>query len=140
MSARAPTEREPTAAELKQIFEESKQLEVAAAVRRRVKVAEREREVDKLLAQSKKTAVKKESNIDKAIRLSLETAEDDSITALTASFDRGEDITNDIHAILVGRGLFPISPVGLLQNTAPPTICYMNACIQCLIQLPGFAD
>ena len=135
-----PAEREPTAAELKRIIEESKQLEVEAAVKRRKKAAEREREIDKVLAESRKTAVKKESNIDKALRLSLETAEDDSVTALTASFDRGEDITGDIHAILVGRGPFPISPVGLLQNTAPPTICYMNACIQCLIQLPGFAD
>ena len=140
-----PAEREPTAAELKRIIEESKQLEAAAAAKRREKAIEREREVDKVLALQKKGSPKKggpkhENNLDKALRLSLETAEDDSVTALTASFDRREDITRDIHAILVGRGPFPISPVGLLQNTAPPTICYMNACIQCLIQLPGFAD
>lgn len=140
MSAQASTESELTADQLKRIFEESRKLEAAAAVRRRQKAAEREREVDKVLAESRKTAAKKESNLDTAIRLSLETAENDSVTALTASFDRGEDITGDIHAILVGRGPLPASPVGLLQNTLPATICYMNACIQCLIQLPGFAD
>jgi hypothetical protein len=93
-----------------------------------------------MLAESRKTVAKKESNIEKATRLSLENAGDDTVTALTASFDRGEDITGDIHAILVGRGPLPASPVGLLQNTSPATICYMNACIQCLIQLPGFVN
>jgi hypothetical protein len=140
MSGQASTESELTADQLKRIFEESRKLEAAAAVRRRQKAAEREREVDRVLAESRKTVAKKESNIDKATRLSLENAEDDTVTALTASFDRGEDITGDIHAILVGRGPLPASPVGLLQNTSPATICYMNACIQCLIQLPGFVN
>ena len=140
MSAQASTEREPTAAELTRIFEESRKLEAAAALRRREKAAEREREVDKLLALQKKGAVKKESNLDKAIASSLENAEDDNVRVITASFDRGEDITDDIHATFIGRGPLPVSPVGLLQNTLPATICYMNACIQCLIQLPGFAD
>ena len=140
MSAQASTEREPTAAELTRIFEESRKLEAAAALRRREKAAEREREVDKLLALQKKGAVKKESNLDKAIASSLENAEDDNVRVITASFDRGEDITGDIHATFIGRGPLPVSPVGLLQNTLPATICYMNACIQCLIQLPGFAD
>ena len=140
MSAQASTEREPTAAELTRIFEESRKLEAAAALRRREKAAEREREIDKLLAESRKTAVKKESNLDRAIASSLENAEDDNVRVITASFDRGEDITGDIHATFIGRGPLPVSPVGLLQNTLPATICYMNACIQCLIQLPGFAD
>ena len=140
MSAQASTEREPTAAELTRIFEESRKLEAAAALRRREKAAEREREVDKLLALQKKGAVKKESNLDKAIASSLENAEDDNVRVITASFDRGEDITDDIHATFIGRGPLPVSPVGLLQNTLPATICYMNACIQCLIQLPGLAD
>ena len=140
MSAQASTEREPTAAELTRIFEESRKLEAAAALRRREKAAEREREIDKLLAESRKTAVKKESNLDRAIASSLENAEDDNVRVITASFDRGEDITDDIHATFIGRGALPVSPVGLLQNTLPATICYMNACIQCLIQLPGFAD
>ena len=140
MSAQASTEREPTAAELTRIFEESRKLEAAAALRRREKAVEREREIDKLLALQKKGAVKKESNLDKAIASSLENAEDDNVRVITASFDRGEDITGDIHATFIGRGPLPVSPVGLLQNTLPATICYMNACIQCLIQLPGFAD
>ena len=140
MSAQASTEREPTAAELTRIFEESRKLEAAAALRRREKAVEREREIDKLLALQKKGAGKKESNLDKAIASSLENAEDDNVRVITASFDRGEDITGDIHATFIGRGPLPVSPVGLLQNTLPATICYMNACIQCLIQLPGFAD
>ena len=59
MLAQASTEREPTAAELKRIFEESRKLEATAALRRREKAAERDTEDDKLLALQKKGGPKK---------------------------------------------------------------------------------
>jgi len=66
-------------------------------------------------------------------------AERQSLDEIQDRFARGEDIRALIRETLLRReGEIPASPVTLLQNTDPPTICYMNSVLQCIAHLPGF--
>lgn len=62
-----------------------------------------------------------------------------SLDEIQDRFARGENISPLIRATLIRReGDLPASPMTLLQNTDPPTVCYMNSVLQCIIHLPGF--
>ena len=62
-----------------------------------------------------------------------------SIDEIQIRFARGENISALIRETLLGReGDLPASPMTLLQNTDPATVCYMNSILQCIAHLPGF--
>ena len=62
-----------------------------------------------------------------------------SIEEIQIRFARGENISPLIRETLLRReGDLPASPMTLLQNTDPPTVCYMNSILQCIAHLPGF--
>jgi len=62
-----------------------------------------------------------------------------SLDEIQDRFIAGEDISPLIRATLLRRepAEVPAGPV-LLQNTDPPTVCYMNSVLQCIAHLPGF--
>ena len=53
-------------------------------------------------------------------------------------FGRGENISRLIRNNLLTNGVIPASPITLLQNTNPATVCYMNSVLQSIATLPGF--
>jgi len=62
-----------------------------------------------------------------------------SIDDIQIRFARGENISALIRETLLRReGDLPASPMTLLQNTDPATVCYMNSVLQCIAHLPGF--
>ena len=62
-----------------------------------------------------------------------------SLDEIQDRFVRGENISPLIRATLIRReGDLPASPMTLLQNTDPATVCYMNSVLQCIVHLPGF--
>jgi hypothetical protein len=62
-----------------------------------------------------------------------------SINDIQIRFARGENISAQIRDTLLRReGDLPASPMTLLQNTDPATVCYMNSILQCIAHLPGF--
>ena len=125
-------DREPTAAELSRILKESREAEAAAKVSRRQKAEQKEKELQAIIKASRG----KNANFEEAIARSLEGTSE--MQALTEAFIAGRDITEHLQAFLKKGGPLPESQVGLLKNTGPPTICYMNSVIQCLLYLPGF--
>jgi len=61
------------------------------------------------------------------------------VDEIQTRFARGENISALIRETLLRReGDLPASPMTLLQNTDPPTVCYMNSVLQCIAHLPGF--
>jgi len=62
----------------------------------------------------------------------------DVLDEIQDRFTRGENITTQIRETLLSNGALPVSPITLLQNTEPPTVCYMNSVLQCIAHLPGF--
>ena len=62
-----------------------------------------------------------------------------SLDEIQDRFTRGENISALIRETLLRReGSLPASPMTLLQNTDPATVCYMNSVLQCIAHLPGF--
>ena len=62
-----------------------------------------------------------------------------SLDEIQDRFTRGENISALIRETLLRReGALPASPMTLLQNTDPATVCYMNSVLQCIAHLPGF--
>jgi hypothetical protein len=61
-----------------------------------------------------------------------------SLDEIQDRFLRGENISTLIRETLLTNGFLPASPITLLQNTNPPTVCYMNSVLQCVAHLPGF--
>jgi hypothetical protein len=62
-----------------------------------------------------------------------------SLDEIQDRFARGENISPLIRTTLLRReGDLPASPMTLLQNTDPPTVCYINSVLQCIVHLPGF--
>jgi hypothetical protein len=61
-----------------------------------------------------------------------------SLDEIQDRFLRGENISALIQETLLTNGFLPASPITLLQNTNPPTVCYMNSVLQCVAHLPGF--
>jgi hypothetical protein len=62
-----------------------------------------------------------------------------SLDEIQDRFARGENISALIRETLLRReGDLPASPMTLLQNTDPATVCYMNSVLQCIAHLPGF--
>jgi hypothetical protein len=62
-----------------------------------------------------------------------------SLDEIQDRFARGENISALIRETLLRReGDLPASPMTLLQNTDPATVCYMNSVLQCITHLPGF--
>ena len=67
------------------------------------------------------------------------TAERHTLDEIQDRFARGENISPLIRETLLRReGDLPASPMTLLQNTDPATVCYMNSILQCIAHLPGF--
>ena len=108
-----------------------------------------DRAVEQRLAQAKKLRIKQ----NKELQL-LQAVQEKQIKAfgsqkgvninlkyedISRDFARGQDIADLIYATLSSHGEIPFNvPVTVLQNTNPPTTCYMNSVLQCVASLPGF--
>jgi site-specific DNA-cytosine methylase len=108
----------------KEVYPDRKQLEADAKIKQR---EEREWQKQK---EYMKTLILKRNKQRTDKRHSLDEIQD--------RFLRGENISALIRETLLTNRFLPASPVALLQNTNPQTVCYMNSVLQCIVYLPGF--